>query len=178
MEHKQPLLPSNTVIDWITPDDIQHETLRSAAAYWTQLRGDRPWPSREELNFRDMARFVPYMSLVRVIGDGADFEHRIVGDVIVRAFAVPIQNRRFSEIARDAPVLIGNSFRLFRKVLETRAPVAARRQTGLSREEVAFMYAEMIYLPLGHTTDCINHIIAFGFHEACAISAAASATAG
>lgn len=163
-------LPSNTIIDWIALEAIQFEALRSAAAYWNRLRGERPWPSRDELSIREMSRFAHYMSLVQVIDDGADFLHRIVGHAMVCAFSVPIQNRRFSEIAVDAPELIHNSFLIFRKVLETRAPVAVCHQAGHDIRQMAYMSGERVLLPLGRTSNHIDHIVAFGHNQAYANS--------
>jgi hypothetical protein len=165
MTYATPLLAPNTNIEWIPPDAVQHAPLCAAAAYWNRLRGDRSWPSREELSFRDMARLAPYMSLVRVIDDGADFEHRVVGDHMVCAFSVPIQNRRFSDIAVDAPGLIEISFQVFRKVLETRAPVAVRLETDHGGAEMVYARAVNIHFPLGRTEDCIDHIVVFGIRE-------------
>ena len=167
-------LPPNTIIDWIALDEVESEFLRSGAAYWNRLRGERPWPSRDELNIRKMTHFASYMSLVQVIENGADFRHRIVGDAMVCAFSVPIQNRRFSEIAVDAPKLIRNSFLIFRKVLEMRAPVAVRQNIGHDVQEAVYMRGERVLLPLGRTNDLIDHILAFGYNETCVISRPAS----
>jgi hypothetical protein len=167
-------LPPNTVIDWITLDAIQSEPLRLGAAYWNRLRGERPWPSRDELSIRDMSRFAHYMSLVQVIDDGADFLHRIVGHAMVCAFSVPIQNRRFSEIAVDAPKLIQNSFLIFRRVLETRAPVTLCQYAGHDIRQMVYMRGERVLLPLGRTSEHIDHILAFGYNETCAETSAAS----
>jgi len=158
-------LPPNTIIEWVTLDEIQCEALRAGTAYWNKLRCGRPWPSRDELNFRDMAKFLPYMALLRVIDGGADFEHRFVGDVMVRAFSVPIQNRRFSEIGVDAPSLIRNSFLIFRRVLQTRAPVFALQRIGHDVREVVYMYGERALLPLGCTSDSIDYVIGLGYNQ-------------
>lgn len=162
MENLQPL-PSH--IEWVTFDDIRHDALRGAAAYWEKLRGERKWPSREELKFREIAPFLPYLSLVRVIDGGADFEHRFVGEIMVRGFAVPVQNRRFSEIAFEVPDMIEASYTLFRKVLETGAPAAIRWLAGHDEQAVVFTQAERILLPFGATEDRADHIAVFGFNE-------------
>jgi hypothetical protein len=159
-------LPQHPVFKWIALDQIQHEVLRSAAAYWTSLRGSRPWPAREELNFRDMASFLPHMSLVRVIDDGADFEHRFVGDSMVQAFHVPVQFRRFSEIAADAPKMVEAAFTAFRKVLETRSPIAWQQHIGHAVNYMVYIDGEIVLFPLGRTDLSIDHILAVGMHEA------------
>jgi len=159
-----PFLPQTSIFDWIALDQLRSASLRIGAAYWQSLRGDRLFPARDDLKARDMAGMLPYMSLVKVIDGGADFEHRIVGDVIVRAFSVPIQNRRFSEIARDAPELIEVSLQLFRKPVETRAPVAWRQKTGQEASHTVFTESEIVLLPLGQNQDAVDHIVGFGVH--------------
>jgi hypothetical protein len=109
-------LPQAATFEWITLDQVSRAPLRAAVTYWSALRGDRLFPPRSALNPRKMGSFLPYISLLAVIDGGADFEHRIVGDIVVRSFSVPIQHRRFTAIAKDAPEMIETSFVLFRKV--------------------------------------------------------------
>jgi hypothetical protein len=158
-------LPQASTFEWITLDQVSRAPLRAAVTYWSSLRGARQFPARSALNPRKMSSFLPYISLLAVIDGGADFEHRIVGDVVVTTFCVPVQNRRFSAIAKDAPELIETSFALFRKVVETRAPLAFRQQLGNVTYQVAFAEAEMILLPLGQTDDAVDHVAAFAIHS-------------
>jgi hypothetical protein len=160
------ILPSQvTTFEWLGLDQLREAPLRAAVAYWSAIRGNRPFPSRNELKLRDMGGLLPYMSLVTVIDGGADFEHRIVGDAVVRAFNVPIQNRRFSEIALHAPKLIEVSFWLFRKVLETRAPLAYLQRTQSDTFKLVYSLAEMVLLPLGGSDETVDHVVAFIAHK-------------
>jgi len=156
------ILPSQvTTFEWLGLDQLREAPLRAAVAYWSAIRGDRLFPSRNDLKPRDMGGLLPYMSLVMVIDGGADFEHRIVGDAVVRAFGVPLQNRRFSEIALQAPKLIEVSFSLFRKVVETRAPLAYLQRTQSDTFQIVCTLAEMVLLPLGRSDEAVDHVVAF-----------------
>ena len=159
-------IPKTSIIEWVPLEQLRGEPLRVAAAYWAMIRGERLFPAREDLKAREIAGILPYMSLVRVIDGGADFEHRIVGDVMVRAFSVPIQNRRFSDIAKEAPELIELAARLFRKAVELRRPVAWRQRTGRESTHTIFTDSEILLLPLGQTDAAVDHIVGFGVHEA------------
>lgn len=161
-----PFVPQTSIIEWVALDQLQSDPLRAGLAYWSSVRGERRYPARDDLKAREIAGLLPYMSLLRVIDGGADFEHRIVGDVIVRAFTVPIQNRRFSDIAVEAPELIELSFRLFRQAVELRAPVAWRQRTGREATHTIFTDSEIVLLPLGQTDETVDHIAGFGVHEA------------
>jgi len=147
---------------WLCPAELTQRETRAAYAYWIALKGDRPWPAREDLKLRQMASLVPYMALVKVLDGGADFEHRIVGDAMVCAFSVPIQNRRFSDIAVDAPVLIEGSLALFRKALACREPLAWQQRVLDDSVFINTPYSEMLLLPFGQTAEAIDHIAAFG----------------
>ena len=158
-----PLQP--TTFEWLGLGQLEGAPLRAAVAYWSAIRGDRLFPSRNDLKPRDMGGLLPHMSLVKVIDGGADFEHRIVGDAVVRAFSVPVQNRRFSEIALQAPRLIEVSFGLFRKVVETRAPLAYLQRTQSDKFQLVCTLAEMVLLPLGCSDEVVDHVVAFVVHK-------------
>jgi hypothetical protein len=155
-------LPPNATYEWIDPNDLHAEPLRAGVRWWRKARGDRPFPAREDLNPRDIAELLAYMSLLKVIDDGADFEHRIVGDVMVQAFNVRIQNRRFSDIAYEAPEFIERCFEIFRRVVDTGEPRAWRAVEGRDSTAVVFRHSEVVLLPLGH--EKVNHLVAFCCH--------------
>ena len=155
-------LPQSSISERIALEALQHPPLRAAVAIWQQLRGTRRFPCRDALSPRKIAGLLPYMSLLKVLDGGADFQHRIVGDVVVRAFTVPIQNRKFSEIAEDAPILIERCIPLFRHVVQTGIPAAWTTQTGHDATYVAYQASENVVLPLGRTDDAVDHLVAFG----------------
>lgn len=152
-------------IEWLEPASLVQQETRAAYDLWTRIKGDRCWPARDDLKMRQMAPLVPYLALVKVLDDGADFEHRIVGDAMVCAFSVLIQNRRFSEIAKEAPALIEGSLTLFRKVLKCRAPIAWQQRVLDDSVHIRSTYSEMVLLPLGATPAAIDHIAAFGVQD-------------
>lgn len=158
-------LPQGRAFTWIEPAMLEKKATRDAYAYWVNLCADRPWPAREEMKMRDMTSFASHMALLRVLNDGEDFEHRIVGDAMVCAFDIPIQNRRFSEIAVDAPKLIAESFALFRKVVTSGAPLAWHHRVVDDEIHIVYSVAEMILLPFGRDLTRVDHVAAFGVYS-------------
>jgi len=157
---------SHSDIVLLAPEALRNTPLRNGYRYWDSLRAGRLWPAREELNPRHMTELLGYMTLVKVIGGGADFEYRIVGDVMVQAYAVSIQHRTFSNIAQDVPDAMDLSFRLFRQVLRDGKPLAWHQHSGQDTTSVIFTDSEMVLLPLGR--EDIDHVLGFGIHQASA----------
>jgi hypothetical protein len=157
-------LTAAATYEWLELEDLHSEPLKAGVAWWRKTRGERPFPTREELVPRQIAELLAYMSLVKVIDGGADFEHRIVGDVMVQAFNVRVQNRRFSEIARDAPAFIAQCFEIFRRVVDLGKPQAWRATEGPNSTAVVFRYSEVVLLPLGREN--VEFILGFCCHGA------------
>jgi hypothetical protein len=155
----------STVFEWPKLDELETAPLKMAVEYWRSVRGPRLFPSRKELKPRAIAPVLPYLALLKVIDGGADFEHRIVGDAQVRAFRVRVQNRRFSEIAAEAPELVSVSRPLFLKVVQTRAPLCWRARTGYDAVDVIFKEVEGVLLPLGETEEAVDHVAAINTYK-------------
>jgi hypothetical protein len=155
-----PFWPGDSMHACVGLDELTATQLRQAISYWDQLRAGRRFPARAELNPRQMTKLLPYMSLVKVIDGGADFEHRIVGDIMVQAYRVNIQNRRFSDIANDAPQFVAGCLPFFRRVAEHGEPVAWRTHTGHHTTDIVFTHSEVVLLPLG--AEAVDHIVGFG----------------
>ena len=152
-------IPENSAFRPIGFDDLDSAVLRSGYAYWRQQCGVRKFPAREDIRPRDIAASLRYISLVKV--DGDDFIYRIVGDVIVMSFGIPLQNRRLSELVYDEP-----GFGIFvvpqmKKVMASGRPVAVRGKVGRDIAHVNFTDSENLLLPLGPDDDTVDHILTF-----------------
>ncbi len=51
--------------------------------YWLERRGARAAPRRSDINPLDIPRLLPILNLVDVLGDAAEFRHRLVGTQLV-----------------------------------------------------------------------------------------------
>lgn len=154
-----------TTFEWPKLDELETAPLKMAVEYWQSVRGDRLFPSRKELKPRAIASLLPHLALLKVIDGGADFEHRIVGDAQVRAYRVRLQNRRFSEIAVEAPELVSLCKPLFLKVVETRAPLCWRARTGYDAVNVVFKEVEGVALPLGEKEQTVDYVAVFNTYK-------------
>jgi len=164
------LLPERTDFECIPVGLVENAPARQALAIWNDLRGARRFPSRDELKLRDIAAIIQQMSLIAVIDGGRDFENRFVGDAVVRAHEVPIAHRRFSEIAKDMPVLMERLWSQCRRVVDTGEPLAYRGRTGHDMTRVVYTDFEGVLLPFG--PDAVDHVMYAG---SCALRIATSA---
>lgn len=142
-------------------DDLRYPQVREGLAYWQSLRGTRAFPSREQISPRAIARILTNTILIRVIGDGDDFEYVIVGDEVLRAYRVPLIHRRLSELTADLPNSTAYWGKVYRDICANKKPWAVRYGAGLDGE-AKFSDAEAVLLPLGPTDDIVDHIMTFG----------------
>ncbi|HWA45342.1 MAG TPA: PAS domain-containing protein [Hypericibacter adhaerens] len=59
------------------------ERLETLLAYWNLKRGDRPAPSRRDIDPRDIARLLPCLHLIDVEPQPLRFRHRLVGSELI-----------------------------------------------------------------------------------------------
>jgi hypothetical protein len=154
-------IPAKTFVETITLDQLDSSVVRLGANYWRSLRNGRKFPARENLSPRDLAGVLRNMVLVKVLDGGADFEYRIVGDAQVCAYSIPLQGRRFSEVAADAP-RFGRVLRgLHTQICQTGEPFAIRGRVGRDVPQANFIYCESAFLPLGASDAAVDHVLVF-----------------
>jgi hypothetical protein len=156
------LLPSVTTYSRIDPDEVQHPSMRLGLDYWRRQKGERRFPSRDDIKPRDLTPALQHLSLLKV-SDG-DFLYRIVGDAVVRSYDVALQHRRLSEIAQTSPAFGAIATPLFQSVLENKAPLAIRGTTGHDAQRANFTDYEALFLPLGPDDATVDYILVFSDH--------------
>lgn len=156
------IVPERTDFERFSLDAVESAPPRRGIAIWRLLRASRRFPAHDDLELKDIADIMPYMSLVAVIDGGKDFENRFVGDAVVRAHDVPIRHRRFSDVAKDMPTLMEGLLPLFRKVVETGEPLAYRGRTGHDMSHVVYTDFEGVLLPLGQSDDAVDYVLYVG----------------
>src|SRR5262245_57679551 len=82
----------------IAVEDLRAPIVKSVYAYWQTLKGDRQFPSRQQITPRDMAKLLRNIVLLRVIGESEDFEYRVAGDAHTEAHHYSFSNLRISQV--------------------------------------------------------------------------------
>jgi hypothetical protein len=152
--------PEITSFAPVALDDLENPLVRRAVAYWRTLCGERRFPARENLDQRALVPFQPYMILLKVIDDGADFEYRFVGEAQRMAYDRSFAGRRLSDPANTSPYS-KPIFTGYQYIQKSGTPFAMRGWAGKDFTHSKFAYFESVALPLGPDDDHVDHIVVF-----------------
>jgi hypothetical protein len=97
--------PAYSIDEYEECDAPSSPEILQLVAYWNARRGARFAPARAEIEPLAIKQLLPFISMIDVIEDGADFRFRLLGTHIVEALGRDSTGRRFSEVyAGDAAV--------------------------------------------------------------------------
>src|SRR5689334_604111 len=124
---------------------------------WQQLRGDRRFPSREDLRPERISRFLPGVVLLKVLRDPLDFEYRILGGDVVERVGM-LRGKRVSE----GPLVRANSaaYRNYCEVVEAGRP-QFHDGLALSAYGTDPMMVSRVHCPLASNGRTIDFIISY-----------------
>ena len=123
---------ANEVGRSIPLEEISSPLVLTAVKLWEEQRGNRKFPSRNDLSPRALSAYLRNIMLYRLIGTGEDFEVRVMGDAAVYAYGTCYQGMRMSEVNRIRPGMGDVVARVCSSVLNRKAPLAFKRP-ALSR---------------------------------------------
>lgn len=150
-------IPDVSTSDFIALAALEAAPLRLGYAYWRSLRGDRRYPSRADIRPRDIAGILRHVCLLKF--ENGDFVHRIVGDAIVRAFDIPLQNRTLADLAEEEPGLVAMLRPLLEQCRSSGEPLAVRGRSGRDIFRITFTHHEAVFLPLGPDDATVDHVL-------------------
>jgi len=142
---------------------IENPLVQKALSIWESARGSRSMPSRADMSPRIMSGLLRNTVLVRVIGDGDEFEFRIVGDAIVIAQGASLQGMTMAAIDLVLPGYGTILHNVYLNAYRKRAPFAyggwcVREADGRS------MFHESLVMPLGDDGEKVDHILVVGVY--------------
>jgi hypothetical protein len=148
--------PESSSIEIVSPEALDSEPVRAGVQYWNILCGKRRFPTRDELEPAQMAKFLRNIVLVRVIDNGADYEYRVVGDAHVQAQGYNFRHKRLKEI--EATRVDFTTRATYEHVRTTALPFAVRGWVGRYVPHSRFAYHETVFLPLG-AAGVVDHLL-------------------
>lgn len=144
----------------IDPSEVQNELLCKALVLWQGLRGDRLYPSRQQLSPRTLGPLLRHAILIKVLDGGAEFQIRIIGDAIAAVQNVQMQGLTTAEIDHILPGY-GSMVRLaYARACAEKLPQAYRGRILREADQRTFD-RELLLLPLGETDDAVDYLITF-----------------
>lgn len=155
-------LPDSTAFVLVPPERLTAPQIATGLAAWTAARGTRRFPARHDIRPRDIASAMQHMVLLKV--EVNDFAFRIVGDGVVRAYDVALQNRKLSEVARDEPGFAAMIIPVLREVTTNGEPIGIHGVVGHDVLRANFTNFEHLLLPLGPDDSTVDHVMVFTSH--------------
>ena len=166
-----PLAPMPISHHRIGLDELASPEVVQGTAYWMALRGNRRFPSREDLSVRAMAPFLKNVALIEVINGGEDYRFRLVGDAHVQARGHDFKGEFvMRDVGARAPGFAARSRTLYDYIRTTGEPYAVRGPMNPKDTDWYLTYRECAFLPLGPRDDLVDYILAVGVYalQACA----------
>jgi len=143
-------------------DDAKNPFVKLGVEYWRSLCGPRRFPSRSDMTLRGMAAILPYVVIISVIDNGADYEYRFVGDAQRQAFKTYFKGMRVTQIEAAAPELGGLLRNAYEQLRSSRTPFILRGRTEYELPDSKFLYHETAFLPLGASDETVDHLLIVG----------------
>lgn len=79
----------------------KHEPLRRLLAYWRAKKGDRPVPTRADIDPAEIKPLLPHVGLVDVERAPLRFRYRLAGTEIARGYGLELTGRYLDEMDLD-----------------------------------------------------------------------------
>jgi hypothetical protein len=145
-------------------DAIESPILRQGLDYWRALKGERSYPTRNDMKPRDLAPLLRNITLIRLLDGGADYEYRIVGDAHVISHGFSMQGRRVSEIDDISPGYGSVLKSLYDRAVRKRDVYAFRGWMERGEKTKQYIYSESLFMPMGPDETTIDHVLNFAVY--------------
>ena len=83
----------NILIDNFEIDDLPNSIIRDIFQYWLNIKGNRPMPSRADLDPSDIVSLLPHISLIDVERESGRYKMRLIGTETVKAMGIDVTGK-------------------------------------------------------------------------------------
>lgn len=136
--------------------EITSRLIAALENHWNGMRGDRPMPRRDEVDPVDLARWLPYISIMELHYDPFRVRYRVVGTEVARINGEDFSNRWLDETGWSAQAIDLNRL-LYVKVAEMGRPLYGLSTIGFAgRSDWVF---EWVLLPLSNDGRVVTHCL-------------------
>ena len=129
--------------------------VREAVERWRALKGAKPYPEAPDTV---MAPVSSNIILVKVLGEGEDYQYLHVGEALVAGFGEDFSGQCLSEIEQTNPRFGIGLRMLYEMVRASGEPLCYRGWVGQDMPGAQFVYYESAVLPFGRNAH-VDHIL-------------------
>ena len=142
-----------------------HGSLQDLHAYWLAKRSSRMAPPRSTIWLEDVARIIPNIALIDVVGDPPRFRFHLCGTRLAEAYGENVTGKYLDEM--DLGSISFPTLNLYANIVrECRVQVVRARFN--KRRDGRYVDYERIGLPLSEDGKAVNVILcAYAYHEEC-----------
>ena len=156
----EPHLTHDDEFGEIDPEEVKNALLRKALTLWQDLRGDRLFPSRQQLSPRALGPLLSHAILIKVLDGGAEFQIRIIGDAIAAVQNISMQGLTMAEIDGLLPGYGSMVRKSYIRACTTKMPQAYNGRLFREADRRLFN-RELLLLPLGETDEAVDNLMTF-----------------
>lgn len=135
---------------------VQHPRLRQLYAYWDDKRGDRPAPSKAEIDPVDIPHLLGHIFIYDVEQSPRDYVMRLFGTALTELFGRDVTGNRFAEIFPEEindPTIREE----YDAVVDRWTPIAACRDARWSQKE--HIRYERLLMPLSSDGRVVDRLL-------------------
>ena len=147
-------IPDESSGEIITAPQLEAAAVRDTLERWRTAKGTRPYP--EALD-DVMAPVSANIILVKVLGEGEDYQYLRVGEGLVAGFGADFSGQCLSEIEQTNPRFGIGLRMLYEMVRASGEPLCYRGWAGQDMPGAQFLYYESAVLPFGNSH--VEHIL-------------------
>src|ERR1700744_1694298 len=148
-------IPDESSGEIITPLELEAAAVRDTGERWEALKGAKPFPETPDAV---MAPVADNTLLIRVLGEGEDYEYLRVGAALVAGFGEDFSGQCLSEIEQTNPRFGIGLRMLYEMVRAGGEPLCYRGWAGQDMPGAQFIYYESAVLPFGQPPR-VDHIL-------------------
>jgi len=153
------LQPSEKLGRKVALGEITSPIVRAGYEYWLLKKGDKAYPSRDEIKPAEIKKLLPNVILVHVLDGGRDYQFRVVGEAISSAHGFNALNWHLDQLDAQVNGYTAMMRNLFAHLLKTGWPFFAKG--SLVHIDRGYQSYESVYLPLGPKSGPIDHLLNF-----------------
>lgn len=148
-------IPDESSGEIITAPQLEAAPVREAVERWERLKGARLFPDVPD---PVMAPVSANIILIKVLGDGEDYQYLHVGEALVAGFGEDFSGQCLSEIEQTNPRFGIGLRMLYEMVRASGEPLCYRGWAGQDMPGAKFVYYESAVLPFGRGSK-VDHIL-------------------